>query len=253
MTEASTRGARWRKLEGPMRLVFPCLCALVTGAALGCSGAFGVAGGDEPREDAAAPPDRDAGATVDATTDAISVPEAGAPDATVDAGPRDRWVFFSDATTAGRISSGGKTGPSGADALCTNEGRALGGALNFKALVNTDDERPWDRVAPQGSPSRPYSMPSPAGPIRVFAAPRTIPLVPILRHANGQEEGGLQVLFAKAWTGFDAPANCNNWSSASASSASASSFGDAASLTKWLLSGEGPCTDTRHLYCFEVE
>lgn len=234
-----------------MRVVSTWIGGLVLGAMAGCSGAFGIAGGSEQPTDASPPPAPEAGATVDATTDAISVSEAGAPDASVDAGPRDRWVFFSEKTTTGRIASGGRVGPSGADALCTDEGRVLGATLTFKALVNTDDERPWDRVAPAGTPPRAYAMPTPAGPIRVFTAPRTIPLVPILRHANGQEDGGLQVLFAKAWTGFDAPANCNNWSSAS--SAMSSTFGDAASLTKWLLSSEGPCSEARHLYCFEVD
>lgn len=235
-----------------MRFVLPSIGGLVVAAVAGCSGAFGIAGEDEPVADASPTPVREAGAPPDATTDATSSPDASAPaDAAVDAGPRDRWVFLSTETTTGRISSGGRVGPSGADALCTREGLGLGAMLTFKALVNTDDERPWDRVAPQGSPSRPYSMPSPAGPIRVFAAPRTNPLVPIVRHANGREDGGLGILFAKAWTGFDAPANCNNWSSSS--SAMSSSFGDAASLTKWLLSDTGPCTDTRHLYCFEVD
>lgn len=235
-----------------MRVVSTWIGGLVLGAMAGCSGAFGIAGGGEQPTDAALPPASEAGAAVDASPDVISVPEAGPViDASVDAGPRDRWVFFSEKTTTGRIASGGRVGPSGADALCTDEGRVLGATLTFKALVNTDDERPWDRVAPAGTPPRAYAMPTPAGPIRVFTAPRTIPLVPILRHANGQEDGGLQVLFAKAWTGFDAPANCNNWSSAS--SAMSSTFGDAASLTKWLLSSEGPCSEARHLYCFEVD
>ncbi|MFO0642314.1 MAG: hypothetical protein U0183_24010 [Polyangiaceae bacterium] len=235
-----------------MRIVHPWLFVLLVAAPFGCSGAFGIAGGEEPREDAAAPPARDAGATVDATSDAVSSTDAKPDaDATIDAGPRDRWVFFSEKTTTGRIASEGRVGPSGADALCTDEGRVLGATLTFKALVNTDDERPWDRVAPAGTPPRAYAMPTPAGPIRVFTAQRTNPLVPILRHANGQEEGGLQVLFAKAWTGFDAPANCNNWSSAS--SAASSSFGDATSLTQWLRAGESTCTEARHLYCFEVD
>lgn len=235
-----------------MRFVLPWIGGLVFGAMVGCSGAFGIAGEDQQPTDAAPPPAPEAGAASDATPDAPPAQDASAPsDATVDAGPRDRWVFLSTETTTGRISSGGGIGPSGADALCTREGLGLGAMLRFKALVNTDDERPWDRVAPQGSPSRPYSMPSPAGPIRVFAAPRTNPLAPIVRHASGQEIGGLGVLFAKAWTGFDAPANCNNWSSSS--SAMSSSFGDAASLTKWLLSDTGPCSEARYLYCFEVD
>lgn len=235
-----------------MRFVLPWIGGLVVAAVAGCSGAFGIAGEGEQPTDAAPPPAPEAGSSRDATPDAIAAQDAGADaDATVDAGPRDRWVFLSTETTTGRISSGGRVGPSGADALCTNEGRVLGATLTFKALVNTDDERPWDRVAPQGSPSRPYSMPSPAGPIRVFTAPRTNPLVPIVRHANGQEAGGLGFLFAKAWTGFEARANCSNWTSAS--SIGSSSFGDAASLTKWLFSDEGPCTEARHLYCFEVD
>lgn len=235
-----------------MRSVLPWIGGLVVAAVAGCSGAFGIAGEGEQPTDAAPPPAPEAGSSRDATPDAIAAQDAGADaDATVDAGPRDRWVFLSTETTTGRISSGGRVGPSGADALCTREGLGLGAMLTFKALVNADDERPWDRVAPQGSPSRPYSMPSPAGPIRVFAAPRTNPLVPIVRQANGQEVGGLAILFTKAWTGFDAPANCSNWSLASATVSS--SFGDAASLTRWLRSGESSCTEAHHLYCFEVD
>lgn len=235
-----------------MRSVLPWIGGLVLGAVAGCSGAFGIAGEGEQPTDAAPPPAPEAGAASDASPDAISAPEAGpVVDASVDAGPRDRWVFFSDKTTTGRIASGGMGGPSGADALCTDEGRVLGATLTFKALVNTDDERPWDRVAPAGSVPRAFAMPTPVGPVRVFTAPRTNPLVPIVRHANGQEDGGLGILFAKAWTGFDAPANCNNWTSSS--SAMSSSFGDAASLTKWILSDTGPCSEARHLYCFEVD
>ena len=44
-----------------MRIVHPWLFVLLVAAPFGCSGAFGIAGGEEPREDAAAPPARDAG------------------------------------------------------------------------------------------------------------------------------------------------------------------------------------------------